>query len=213
MSPIRATVCTKAEQAELSFATNDRPHALMMAAQAIVADLAKGRAIDAAVMRATMESAFGASDEQGAWSWKDAYEACEAGQVLFLRRYGPAIKMHAQGEPSRFLAMLTKIGALLPTQSNHPVKLSITHNLDRQRADCARGGVTAEDRKDGALCGARPQRRHLPERPTPGSPSVQVSVQKITNLALTSCRRFSIGPPPGRRCCVTIRSYCLPRCH
>nr|WP_246716495.1 MULTISPECIES: strawberry notch family protein [unclassified Methylocystis] len=88
-----------------------------MAAQALVADLAKGRTIDAAALRAAMENAFGASDAQGAWNWKDAYEALEAAQVLFLRRYGPAIKARAQNEPSRILAMLAKIGMLLPTQT------------------------------------------------------------------------------------------------
>ncbi|MBA3942890.1 MAG: methylase, partial [Sphingopyxis sp.] len=51
------------------------------------------------------------------WSWKDAYEACEVAQGLFLRRYGPAIKARANNEPSRLLTMLSKIGALLPTQT------------------------------------------------------------------------------------------------
>ena len=35
-----------------------------------------------------MEAAFGASDAEGAWVWKHAYEACEAAQVLFLRKFG-----------------------------------------------------------------------------------------------------------------------------
>jgi hypothetical protein len=117
MSPILATALAQTEQAELSFTTDDKPTALVMAGQAFVADLAKGRAIDAAALRAAMENAFGASDTQGAWNWKDAYEALEAAQVLFLRRYGPAIKARAQNEPSRILAMLAKIGALLPTQT------------------------------------------------------------------------------------------------
>ncbi|MBM3578129.1 MAG: hypothetical protein FJX40_10800 [Alphaproteobacteria bacterium] len=117
MSPILAAALAQTEQAELSFTTDDKPTALIMAAQALVADLAKGRTIDAAALRAAMENAFGASDTQGAWSWKDAYEALEAAQVLFVRRYGPAIKARAQNEPSRILAMLAKIGVLLPTQT------------------------------------------------------------------------------------------------
>ena len=64
-----------------------------------------------------MESAFGASDAEGAWRWKDAYEALEAAQVLFLRRYGPAMVARANKEPSRVLAMLSKIGALLPSET------------------------------------------------------------------------------------------------
>jgi len=117
MSPILATALAQTEQAELSFTTDDKPTALIMAAQALVADLAKGRTIDAAALRAAMENAFGASDAQGAWNWKDAYEALEAAQVLLLHRYGPAIKARAQNEPSRILAMLAKIGMLLPTQT------------------------------------------------------------------------------------------------
>ncbi|RNJ47893.1 strawberry notch-like NTP hydrolase domain-containing protein [Methylocystis hirsuta] len=117
MSPILAAALPAQHQAELSFATDDKPHALMMAAQALVAHLAKGRVIDAAILRSAMESAFGASDAEGAWSWKDAYESMEAAQVLFLRRYGPAIFARANNEPSRALAMLVKIGGLLPTQT------------------------------------------------------------------------------------------------
>jgi hypothetical protein len=33
-----------------------------------------------------MESAFGASDADGGWDWKTAYDACEAATVLFVRK-------------------------------------------------------------------------------------------------------------------------------
>jgi predicted RNA methylase len=115
MSPILAA--TPRQQAELSFISTDKPHALMMAAQTLVTHLAKGRVIDAPALRAAMEGAFGASDAQGAWSWKDAYEAVEAAQVLFLRSYGPAMAARAANDPARFLAMLSKIGGLLPTET------------------------------------------------------------------------------------------------
>ena len=42
-----------------------------------------------------MESAFGASDAAGAWDWKTAYDACEAATVLFLRKFGPAMRPQA----------------------------------------------------------------------------------------------------------------------
>ena len=117
MSPILAVAETPREQSELSFISTDKPHALMMAAQTLVAHLAKGRVIDAPALRVAMEGAFGASDAQGAWSWKDAYEAVEAAQVLFLRRYGPAMAARAANDPARLLAMLKKIGALLPSET------------------------------------------------------------------------------------------------
>ena len=117
MSPSLAAVRSKIAQAEFSFATDDKPHALMMAAQTLVSLLAKGQAINVVGLRAAMEGAFGASDAEGAWRWKDAYEALEAAQVLFLRRYGPAMFARAENEPSRVLAMLSKIGALLPSET------------------------------------------------------------------------------------------------
>jgi hypothetical protein len=115
MSPILAA--TPREQSELSFISTDKPPALAMAAQMLVAHLAKGCVIDAPAMRVAMEAAFGASDAQGAWSWKDAYEAVEAAQVLFLRRYGPAMAARAANDPARLLAMLKKVGALLPSET------------------------------------------------------------------------------------------------
>nr|WP_245433858.1 strawberry notch family protein [Methylocystis hirsuta] len=89
----------------------------MMAAQTLVTHLATGRVIDAPALRAAMEGAFGASDAQGAWGWKSAYETVEVAQVLFLRRYGPAMTARAANDPARILAMLSKIGALLPSET------------------------------------------------------------------------------------------------
>src|SRR3546814_18671925 len=63
-----------------------------------------------------MEQAFGGTDAEGAWSWKDAYEACEAAQVLFLRKFGPAMRARAAA-PTALLAMLAKLAALLPSQT------------------------------------------------------------------------------------------------
>jgi predicted RNA methylase len=72
--------------------------------------------LDARMLRSAMEAAFGGSDADGAWTWKDAYDACEAAQVLFLRKFGPAMLARA-GSPAAFLAMLAKIAALLPSQT------------------------------------------------------------------------------------------------
>src|SRR5215471_16521790 len=48
--------------------------------------------------------------------WKTAYDACEAAQVLFLRKFGPAMRERAVS-PSAFLAMLAKLAALLPSHT------------------------------------------------------------------------------------------------
>src|SRR3984893_13834334 len=90
--------------------------AVVKAARQLLTDLERGRRIDAAVLRSAMEAAFGASDATGAWNWKTAYDASEAATVLFLRRYGVAMRTKA-GSPAAMLPMLTKITGLLPTQT------------------------------------------------------------------------------------------------
>ena len=60
--------------------------------------------------------AFNASDQDGAWTWKDAYEASEAAAVLFLRKYAAAMLKKA-GSAARYLAMLERLAALLPSHT------------------------------------------------------------------------------------------------
>ena len=90
--------------------------AVIRAACQLLTDLERGRCIDAAVLRGAMEAAFGASDATGAWNWKTAYDACEVATVLFVRRYGAAMRAKATSA-SAMLPMLTKITTLLPTQT------------------------------------------------------------------------------------------------
>jgi hypothetical protein len=97
--------------------TNPGPAAAIAeAARLLLPDLEGGRRIDAAMLRAAMECAFGGSDTEGTWDWKTAYDSCEAATVLFLRKFGPA--MRARGaSPTGMLPMLRKIGGLLPTHT------------------------------------------------------------------------------------------------
>src|SRR6266849_926091 len=90
--------------------------ALVGAANRLLTDLERGVATDARALRTAMIASFGASDAEGAWDWKTAYEACEAAQILFLRKFGPAMREHV-ASPSRFLAMLTKLAALVPSHT------------------------------------------------------------------------------------------------
>ena len=90
--------------------------AVIRAARQLLTDLERGRCIDAAVLRGAMEAAFGASDATGAWNWKTACDACEVATVLFVRRYGAAMRAKATSA-SAMLPMLTKITTLLPTQT------------------------------------------------------------------------------------------------
>ena len=92
----------------------DRAAALFRAGERLLPVLARGEAVDARALRAAMESAFGGSDAAGLWGWKDAYEACEVAQLLFLRKFGPAMRARTAAAQ---LAMLAKVAALLPSQT------------------------------------------------------------------------------------------------
>src|SRR5712692_4811536 len=113
---VSAVALAAASAAAPSVQSSNCADALIGAANLLHADLQRGVAIDARALRAAMIASFGAPDAEGAWDWKTAYEACEAAQILFLRKFGPAMRERA-ASPSRFLAMLTKLAALLPSHT------------------------------------------------------------------------------------------------
>ncbi len=90
--------------------------AIARAARSLLPHLERGHRIDAPMLRAAMERAFGASDAVGAWDWKATYDACEAATVLFVRKFGPAMRRRA-ASPAAMLPMLAKITSLLPTHT------------------------------------------------------------------------------------------------
>ena len=94
--------------------------ALIGAAHTLLPVLEAGRPLDAPTLRHAMTRACRASDAEGAWVWKDAYEAAEAAVVLFVRRYGRAMRRQAGAGPdgpSRMLAMLAAVAALEPSHT------------------------------------------------------------------------------------------------
>src|SRR5215472_17731720 len=94
----------------------DKVSGLIHAATLLAQLLGQGRAVDSRALRSAMGTAFCASDADGAWAWKDAYEALEAAQVMFLRKFGAAMRTRA-GSPAAMLDMLTRLAARLPTQT------------------------------------------------------------------------------------------------
>ena len=93
---------------------------MLAAATALLPELEAGRTLDAKTLREAMSAAFGASDTQGAWVWKDAYEAAEAAMVLFIQRYGRLMRREAgagPGSAAAMLAMLETLAALEPSQT------------------------------------------------------------------------------------------------
>ena len=93
-----------------------KPRALLAAAAALLPRLEAGQALDAPTLRAALTRAFGGSDAQGVWVWKDAYEAAEAALVLFLKRWGRTMRREA-GSPEGMLAMLDALAALEPSHT------------------------------------------------------------------------------------------------
>ena len=92
--------------------------ALFAAARTLLPVLEAGRPLDAATLRDAMTRAFGASDADGAWVWKDAYETAEAAVVIFMQRYGRGMRRNAgSGGPRRMLAMLEALAALEPSHT------------------------------------------------------------------------------------------------
>ncbi len=94
---------------------------IIAAVQILLPHLEQGRRVDAAILRAAMEQAFGGSDTSGAWDWKTAYDACEAATVLFLRKYGKAL-LRKSGSPAQALHMLEKVVGLLPTHTRRSLE-------------------------------------------------------------------------------------------
>ncbi|RTM10101.1 MAG: methylase [Hyphomicrobiales bacterium] len=90
--------------------------AIYQAAMRLLPFLEQGEPVTTPALRTAMTTSFGGSDAQGFWVWKDAYEALEVAQVLFLRRFGPAI-LSRSSTPQAMLAMMTRIAELLPTHT------------------------------------------------------------------------------------------------
>lgn len=94
----------------------DKVSGLIHAATLFTQLLGQGRAIDSRALRSAMENAFCGTDADGAWVWKDAYDALDAAQVMFLRKFGGAMRTRAGSAPA-MLDMLTRLAGRLPTQT------------------------------------------------------------------------------------------------
>ena len=115
-APVQASVSPVLRPAEAPPPPRPKAARLIAAAKALMPVLAAGRALDARTLREVMTRAFEGSDAAGAWAWKDAYEAAEAAVVLFVKRYGRAMRREA-GSSARMLAMLEALAALEPSHT------------------------------------------------------------------------------------------------
>lgn len=89
-----------------------RPANILAAARALATHLARSRPLDRKLVAGVMTTAFGASDAEGAWSWRDAYDAIEAATVLQIRRLAPQVGRleDAPAEIAALLAALSDLG-------------------------------------------------------------------------------------------------------
>lgn len=109
-------------------ASGGRAEAIFRAAALILPLLESGRPVDTAALGAIMADAFGGTDSQGFWRWKNAYDACEVAQALFIRKFGPAMRARA-ADPATLLAMLEKVAGLLPTHTKRSAESQALQQL------------------------------------------------------------------------------------
>jgi predicted RNA methylase len=118
----------------------DKVSGLIHAATLLAQLLVQGRALDARALRSAMETAFCGTDAEGVWLWKDAYEALEAAQVMFLRKFGGAMRSRA-GSPAAMLEMLTRLAGRLATQTRRSEE---SEHLQQFSTPIALGFVASE---------------------------------------------------------------------
>jgi predicted RNA methylase len=118
----------------------DKVSGLIHAATLLAQLLGQGRAINTRTLRSAMETAFCGSDAEGAWAWKDAYEAMETAQVMFLRKFGAAMRTRA-GSATAMLDMLTRLSQRLASQTRRSEE---SEQLQQFSTPLALGFVAAE---------------------------------------------------------------------
>jgi len=98
---------------------------ILAAARALSPQLNRSRALDRRLVANVMTTTFGGSDTEGAWIWRDAYDAVEAALVLQIRRLGPQIGRleDAPAEIAALLANLADLGLTHTRRSEEQVAL------------------------------------------------------------------------------------------
>jgi len=99
-----------------ALASGDKCANTLAAARALSPHLARSRPLDRKLVASTMTMSFGATDAQGAWNWRDAYDAIELAVVLQLRRLSPQIA-RLEDAPAQIAALLGGVNALTLTHT------------------------------------------------------------------------------------------------
>ena len=113
-----AVACTAASPVASASNALDAAQAIHQAATQLLLFLEQGKAITTAALRTVVTDAFGGTDAQGLWVWKDAYDALDAAQVLFLR-FRPAI-LDPFALAQTALGIMKRVAELLPAHTRSP---------------------------------------------------------------------------------------------
>jgi len=106
-------------------ATPERAANLLSAARALAPHFARGRPLERRLVSGILTTTFGATDADGAWDWRDAYDAIEAAMVLQVRRLGPQLARleDAPAEIVQALADLVDLGLTHTRRSEHQLAM------------------------------------------------------------------------------------------
>ena len=83
---------------------------VLAAARALTPQLNRSRPLDRRLVANVMTTTFGGSDAEGAWLWRDGYDAIEAALVLQLRRLAPQIG-RLEDAPAEICALLANLSS------------------------------------------------------------------------------------------------------
>ncbi|MBE0703104.1 MAG: methylase/helicase, partial [Afipia sp.] len=109
-------------------APTDTAQAIHQAALLLVPFIERGETVTTAGLRTIMTESFGGSDAQGFWIWKQAYEALEAAQILFVQKFGTTM-LSRSAAPRTALAMMKRIADLVPTHTRRSTESQAMQQL------------------------------------------------------------------------------------
>ena len=92
----------------------DYGQSILNVAQELTKSLIEKQTIRTQTIQSQMNRHFHGTAASGAWQWKDAYEAVEVAQILYLRQKGYKLLLES---PQTGLLELEKLVALCPTQT------------------------------------------------------------------------------------------------
>lgn len=96
--------------------STSKPLAILSAAKALLPTLSRGAHVDARITKNAMDIAFNGTDANGAWQWKDAYDAIEVATCLAIRKIQHQVS-RLEDDPHTVIAQLAALSKLGLTHS------------------------------------------------------------------------------------------------